>query len=120
MAIARNPQFVIDCPEPNSLAEFYAAILGWPAKTDPDGGWATVSSGDHFIHFQRVEDFRPPQWPGQAHPQQVHLDVDVDDLDEGEAAVVGIGARKHEHQPGETFRVFLDPAGHTFCLVKAD
>ena len=26
------------------------------------------------------------------------------------------GAAKHEHQPGTTFRVFLDPAGHPFCL----
>ena len=30
--------------------------------------------------------------------------------------MLAIGARKHEHQPGTTFRVFLDPAGHPFCL----
>ena len=29
-----------------------------------------------------------------------------------EEQVLAIGARKHEHQPGTTFRVFLDPAGH--------
>ncbi len=116
MAIARNPQFVTDCPDPLVLAEFYGAVLGWTPKTDPDGSWATVFSGDHSLHFQRVEDYRPPVWPGQDVPQQVHLDVDVDDLDEGEAAVLALGATKHEHQPGETFRVFLDPAGHPFCL----
>jgi len=49
-------------------------------------------------------------------PQQAHLDVMVDDLDEAEAAVIALGATKHEHQPGETFRVFLDPAGHPFCI----
>ena len=38
------------------------------------------------------------------------------DLDAAEAAVLGLGATKHEHQPGATFRVFLDPAGHPFCL----
>ena len=38
------------------------------------------------------------------------------DLDAGEAAVLDLGATKHEHQPGKTFRVFLDPAGHPFCL----
>jgi Glyoxalase-like domain len=37
-------------------------------------------------------------------------------LDAGEAAVVELGATKHEHQPGTSFRVFLDPAGHPFCL----
>jgi hypothetical protein len=49
-------------------------------------------------------------------PQQMHIDVMVDDLDAGEAAVLGLGATKAEHQPGKTFRVFLDPAGHPFCL----
>lgn len=38
------------------------------------------------VAFQRVDDYRPPDWPGQGVPQQMHLDVDVDDLDEGEAA----------------------------------
>ena len=70
------------------------------------------------LAFQRVADHRPPEWPGAEHPQQLHLDLEVDDLDAGEAAVVALGARKHEVQPGETFRVFLDPAGHPFCLVR--
>ena len=55
-------------------------------------------------------------WPGQESPQQIHLDVVVDDLDTAETEVVALGATKSEHQPGTTFRVFLDPAGHPFCL----
>jgi hypothetical protein len=31
-----------------------------------------------------------------------------------------VGARKATEQPGETFRVFIDPAGHPFCLVRAE
>ena len=27
-----------------------------------------------------------------------------------------LGARRAKVQPGTTFRVFLDPAGHSFCL----
>ena len=46
----------------------------------------------------------------------MHLDVMVEDLDAGEAAVLELGATRHDHQPGTTFRVFLDPAGHPFCL----
>jgi hypothetical protein len=46
----------------------------------------------------------------------MHLDVVVDDLDAAEAEVIALGATKHEHQPGTTFRVLLDPAGHPFCL----
>jgi hypothetical protein len=49
------------------------------------------------------------------------FDFDVDDLDVGEAAVLALGARKTDVQPEpEAFRVFLDPAGHPFCLVLAD
>ncbi|WP_435770271.1 VOC family protein [Nocardioides sp. SYSU DS0651] len=116
MPIARNPQLVLDCPDPIALAEFYGALLGWPPQVEPDGSWATIASEGRGIHFQRVDDYRPPQWPGQDVPQQMHLDVDVEDLDEAEAAVVALGAVKHDHQPGRTFRVFLDPAGHPFCL----
>jgi hypothetical protein len=56
-------------------------------------------------------------WPGDDHPQQLHLDFDVMNLDIGEEKVLALGARKAEFQPGTTFRVYLDPAGHPFCLV---
>ena len=46
----------------------------------------------------------------------MHLDVLVDDIDTAEAAVLDLGATKPDHQPGTSFRVFLDPAGHPFCL----
>jgi len=63
-----------------------------------------------------VESYQPPQWPGQDMPQQMHLDLIVADLDEGESAVIALGATKAGVQPGTKFRVFLDPAGHPFCL----
>lgn len=116
MAIADSPNFVLDCPDPAALAAFYGALLDWPV-TD-DGDWATIRSTDNgnLIQFQQVDDYRAPDWPGQQVPQQVHLDVCVDDLDVAEAAVLKLGATRHEHQPGTTFRVYLDPAGHPFCL----
>ncbi|MDA8439975.1 MAG: hypothetical protein M0Z51_14095 [Propionibacterium sp.] len=40
----------------------------------------------------------------------------IDDLDTAEGPVLDLGATKHAHQPGTPFRVFLDPAGHRFCL----
>ena len=115
MAIARFPSFVIDCPDPRLLATFYGALLDWEVKTSDD--WAEVCADyGQCICFQPVADYAPPSWPGQTAPQQMHVDVMVDDLDEGEAAVLKLGATKHEHQPGTSFRVFLDPAGHPFCL----
>jgi catechol 2,3-dioxygenase-like lactoylglutathione lyase family enzyme len=114
MAIARFPSFVLDCPDPAALGAFYGALLGWQVEARP--GWAEVRGDGQCICFQQVADYTAPDWPGQAVPQQVHLDVMVADLDAAEAAVLDIGASKHDHQPGTTFRVFLDPAGHPFCL----
>ncbi len=115
MAIARFPSVVLDCPDPAALAAFYGALLDWPVQLQE--GWADIRAeyGDS-IGFQKVDDYRPPQWPGQDRPQQMHLDVVVEDLDAAEPLVVALGATKHEYQPGTTFRVFLDPAGHPFCL----
>lgn len=119
MAIARFPTFVIDCPDPGRLAAFYAELLGWEAQADEPGqDWIDVkpADGSNCLSFQQVEGYRAPEWPGQKSPQQMHLDVLVDDLHEAEKAVVALGATKAETQPGTTFRVFLDPAGHPFCL----
>jgi predicted enzyme related to lactoylglutathione lyase len=115
MAIARFPVVVLDCPDPKTLAEFYGTLLDWKIEGGED--WWTVKAehGD-ALSFQKVDSYRPPQWPGQDVPQQMHLDVVVDDLDTAEIEVLKLGATKHEHQPGTTFRVFLDPAGHPFCL----
>jgi catechol 2,3-dioxygenase-like lactoylglutathione lyase family enzyme len=115
MAIARYPVVVLDCPDPQALAEFYGALLDWKIVQNEDF-WSVRAEYGDAIGFQPVEGYVPPQWPGQDRPQQMHIDVVVDDLDAGEAAVLGLGATKHGHQPGTTFRVFLDPAGHPFCL----
>jgi hypothetical protein len=116
MAIAQFPNFVIDCPDANALAEFYAALLDW--NITPDDDWVEIrpADGSNCISFQRVEEYRAPEWPSQTVPQQMHIDVQVPDLDEAEAAVIELGAVKSDVQPGTTFRVFLDPAGHPFCL----
>lgn len=116
MAIARYPTTVLDCPDPVALASFYAKLLDWTVESDGDDWIDVKAEYGQCLSFQRVADYAAPEWPGQGRPQQMHLDVVVDDLDEAEAAVLELGATKHEHQPGERFRVFLDPAGHPFCL----
>ena len=115
MAIARYPSLVLDCPDPAALAEFYGTLLDWKIESRP--GWAEVRADyGQCICFQQVDDYTPPRWPSQEAPQQMHLDVVVDDLDEAEAEVVRLGATRHELQPGTSFRVFLVPAGQPFCL----
>lgn len=117
--IAAMRTTVFDCPDPEALAGFYSQLVGWSISY-ADDEWVTVSESGQTarLGFQKVDDYRPPVWPGAEHPQQMHIDVTVEDLDVAEKQVLAIGARKHEVQPSEddSFRVFLDPAGHPFCL----
>ena len=99
MAIARYPSVVLDCPDPKALATFYGAILDWPVTGDDGSAHIQADYGDS-IGFQKVDAYTPPQWPGQQVPQQMHLDVTVDDLDSAEAAVLALGATKHDHRAG--------------------
>jgi hypothetical protein len=46
----------------------------------------------------------------------MHLDIQVDDLDEAGAQAIAAGAVLAGFQPQEDVRVYLDPAGHPFCL----
>ena len=119
--IARFSVVALDCRDPRRLAEFYAALTGWEVRPyEPTDDWIELlGTGGGTIAFQEVADHEPPVWPGREHPQQLHLDFDVDDLDVGEREVLAIGARKADFQPGTSFRVFVDPAGHPFCLVLA-
>jgi catechol 2,3-dioxygenase-like lactoylglutathione lyase family enzyme len=116
--IGRLEKTVLDCPDPRSLAAFYAEILGMRINEDDDS-WVVIGRepGMRELAFQRAEDYRPPRWPDTEHPQQEHLDIRVDDVDAAERAVLALGATRlpSEHENG--FRVFTDPAGHPFCLV---
>jgi catechol 2,3-dioxygenase-like lactoylglutathione lyase family enzyme len=120
-AIGKPSAFAFDAADPRRLAAFYSAITGWPVDRD-SGDWVQLrSDGGATLAFQLAPDHHPPVWPSADQPQQAHIDFDVDDLDAGEKAVLGLGARKAAVQPDpDSFRVFLDPAGHPFCLVLAD
>lgn len=124
---------VIDCPDAMELARFYGGVLGWELDNGSDRDWATLKppqgllgpgnpEGRTSVAFQRIDDWVEPTWPGGAHPQQMHLDLSVPDIDAAEPAVLAASARVHEHQPSTEggFRVYLDPVGHPFCLVREE
>lgn len=112
----------LDCPDPVRLAEFYAELLGGQVVPDPDDPeWVELHGFEGTpLAFQRVDDYQPPEWPGQQLPQQMHLDFDVDDLDAEEKRVLELGAtlleRTDQLRPDAHWRVYADPAGHPFCL----
>lgn len=71
-----------------------------------------------MITVERVLNHQPPDWPGDAIPKHLHLDLFVEDLDVAEAAALAIGARKPDTQPAPgKWRVLLDPVGHPVCIT---
>ena len=109
----------IDCPDPMSLALFYRGFLGGELFSSNDDFVALVTDdGGVRLDFQRVQNPEPPQWPAPDAPRRLHLDFAVDDLDESEERLLGLGAVPAGVQPGGgRFRVLVDPAGHPFCVV---
>ncbi|MGI5121943.1 VOC family protein [Marinactinospora thermotolerans] len=120
--IRRLQAVALDCSDPRRLAEFYAELLGGQIVADPeDPAWVEVHGFEGTpLAFQRVRDYRPPEWPGQQTPQQVHLDFEVDDIEAAEKRVLELGAtvleRADQVRPEANWRVYADPAGHPFCL----
>ena len=119
MSIARLSVTALDCPDPHALAAFYSAITGWPIRERDDDEWVQlVSDTGATLAFQRVPAHVAPTWPDGNVPQQLHCDFECADLDVAEAEVLALGAVKATTQPmPESFRVYLDPVGHPFCLV---
>jgi hypothetical protein len=110
---------VLDAPDVGVLAGFYRRLLGWTVEQEePD--WVKLRSptGGPGLSFQTEANYARPVWPAGAGDQQmsVHLDIAVDDLAAAQAHAIEAGARLAEFQPQDDVRVFLDPAGHPFCL----
>jgi catechol 2,3-dioxygenase-like lactoylglutathione lyase family enzyme len=116
--IGRWHGLIIDCPDPSALADFYQELLGM-IRVQDDGDWVVIGDAPDRpgVAFQRAADLRAPRWPDPDHPQQMHVDVRVDDLDEAESKVLALGATRLDGG-GKQFRVYADPVGHPFCLVS--
>jgi predicted enzyme related to lactoylglutathione lyase len=112
---------VFDRPDPTALASFYAALLDAEADTS-DPSWCEVHTADTAIKlaFQKVESYVPPVWPDGV-PQQLHLDLSVTDVQAASLRAVSLGATVLSgpmEEPGCTWVVHADPAGHPFCLCR--
>lgn len=109
----------LDCPDPLALAAFYRQATGLEPNPKSNADFAGLNREDGFLlGFQRVDDYRPPTWPDQVVPQQLHICFEVEDLDAAEAELLELGAGKPDQQPREEkWRVLTDPVGHPFCLV---
>ncbi len=110
---------VLDSPDARALAAFYHRLLGWTV-TQEESDWIVLGApgGGPALSFQTERNYVRPVWPaGPGDPQMsMHLDIRVEDLAEAGAHAEKAGATLAEYQPQDDVRVYLDPAGHPFCL----
>ncbi|MFD7425608.1 VOC family protein [Streptomyces sp. NPDC059818] len=126
MAVPKTSVLVLDCAEPEELADFYAALLNAEVRVGNELDIVEIvgHSGVHLA-VRRDHGYAPPSWPRPDDSQQAHLRILVarEDIDEAEREAVGLGARpldtKNNGGARDT-RLYSDPAGHSFTLATHD
>src|SRR3954467_3710504 len=84
----------IDAADIEGLSRFYAELTGWEI-VQKESDWITLRNPDgRQIAFQLAPDHVPPQWPGQEHPRQFHLDLLVDGIEAAAERAVALGATR--------------------------
>jgi hypothetical protein len=110
---------VFDAADLHAESTFWAGILG--GHVFADDSWHSVidAAGEWRIGVQLAPDHVPPGWPDGA-PQQVHLDLHVDDPRAAHEQAMALGARllrpAADLDAAEGHQVYADPAGHPFCI----
>lgn len=116
-----NHQVVVfDAAELEPESSFWAGVLGGTVESDEHDDWhMIVVDGEPRMGIQLASDHVRPVWP-DGEPQQIHLDLWVEDFDAAHAEVVALGATvlqpAADASSGDDFQVYADPAGHPFCL----
>jgi catechol 2,3-dioxygenase-like lactoylglutathione lyase family enzyme len=128
---------VLDATDVRRVAEFYRELLGLryrPGDEPPTDGSAdeddwlvlTDAEGHRKLAFQQVDDLPRTNWPEPPGiPMQLHLDLTVptrDELERQRERALALGAElrlDRADDPDEPLYVFVDPAGHPFCIFVA-
>jgi catechol 2,3-dioxygenase-like lactoylglutathione lyase family enzyme len=108
---------VFGCPDPRALGAFYAELLDmriiredWVVVAKDESSFPRLAFGDG------PGEYRPPRWPDPEHPQQLHLDFQVSNLESAEEVALRLGATPLQDK-GD-YRSYADPVGHPFCLYR--
>jgi catechol 2,3-dioxygenase-like lactoylglutathione lyase family enzyme len=109
---------VFDAADLEAESSFWAGVLGGAVDAEDDWHMVLVD-GQPRIGVQLAPNHVSPEWPDGA-PQQIHLDLWVDDPAEAHALVMELGAtvlkEAEDDDAPDAFQVYADPAGHPFCL----
>jgi catechol 2,3-dioxygenase-like lactoylglutathione lyase family enzyme len=117
-------ELAMDCADPEALARFWCAVLGYELQEEGDG---TVTIGPAGAS---EESDRPGPVPptltfakvpeGKTVKNRLHLDVSPADREQGEevSRLLALGARRADVGQGDdSWVVLADPEGNEFCVL---
>jgi catechol 2,3-dioxygenase-like lactoylglutathione lyase family enzyme len=111
---SRLHQVVVDCRRPAVLARFWADLLGGE-PVDREDGWSHVEPPG-FVRLAFL-----PVAEREELEDRLHLDIEVDDVQEEVARAERAGGRRVGglvvDEQG-SFHVVHDPEGVEFCFVR--
>jgi predicted enzyme related to lactoylglutathione lyase len=110
---------VFDAADLAAESAFWAGVLG--GSVDAEDDWHMVSvNGEPRVGVQLDPDHVEPDWPAGETPQQIHLDLWVENFESAHDEVMSLGAKvlkpAERGDSPDDFQVYSDPAGHPFCL----
>lgn len=105
---------VLDCAEPERLAEFWSAALGYKTVGAAGNYVLLVDEGGEQpkLLLQRVAEAKTTK-------NRMHVDVECPDVAGEVARLEGLGAARVEgplSEHGSTWVVMHDPEGNEFCV----
>jgi hypothetical protein len=109
---------VFDAADLRAESEFWAGLLEGNVFEDETFHSVIDAAGEWRIGVQVAPEHVPPDWPDGA-PQQVHIDLHVENSKRAHEEAMRLGARvlqAEDRDSDEGHQVYADPAGHPFCI----
>ncbi|MEW2354243.1 VOC family protein [Spirillospora sp. NPDC029432] len=117
----RISELVIDCRDPQRLAEFWCQVLDFVVLDTDDDGSVEIGPREGFGGLQPTLVFSPSTEP-RTGLLRLHFDVNATDRDQDAELerLLALGARPADvGQTGEEpWHVLADPEGNEFCLLR--
>ncbi|KKK04826.1 VOC family protein [Micromonospora sp. HK10] len=117
MELIRNV-VVFDAADLHAESAFWAGMLDGHVFEDETFHSIIDAAGEWRMGVQLAPEHVPPDWPEGA-PQQVHLDLHVENPGQAHEQAMRLGARllqAGDLESNEGHQVYADPAGHPFCI----
>jgi catechol 2,3-dioxygenase-like lactoylglutathione lyase family enzyme len=107
-------EFVVDCADPEALAAFWCAVLGWEVIDRDDDGSVEIGDGSlPTLLFEPVPEAKVVK-------NRIHIDVRPTEDQQAEVGrIIGLGATLIDIGQGDVSWVVLaDPEGNEFCVLR--